>query len=55
MKRGPLKELDSAPLPMKTQPLSLYMAWHERDDKTPAHQWLRQQIRETVKLILSEK
>ena len=52
-KRAPLKELDSAPLPMKTQPLSLYMAWHERDDKIPAQQWLRQKIRETVNLIIS--
>ena len=53
-KRASLKELDSAPLPIKTQPLSLYMAWHERDDKTPSHQWLRQKIRETVTLILNE-
>ena len=55
MKQGPLKDLDSAPLPVKTQPLSLYMAWHERDDKPPAQQWLRQQVRETVGLILAAK
>ena len=55
MKRGLLKELDSAPLPIKTQPLVIYMAWHQRDDKTPAQQWLRQKIKETVKLIFTEK
>jgi hypothetical protein len=31
------------------------MAWHQRDDKTPAQQWLRQKIKETVKLIFTEK
>ena len=55
MKRGPLRELDSAPLPMKTQPLSIYMVWHQRDDKAPAHQWLRQKIKESVDLITTEK
>jgi len=55
MKRGPLKELDSAPLPIKTQALGVYMAWHQRDDKTQAHQWLRQKIKETVNLIFTEK
>ena len=53
MKRGPLKDLDSAPLPIATQPISVYMVWHERDDKTSAHQWLRQKIKETVNLIIS--
>jgi len=55
MKRGPLKELDSAPLPIKTQPLGVYMAWHQRDDSAPAHKWLRQKIKETVNLIFTEK
>jgi len=55
MKRGQLKELDSAPLPVKTQPLSIYMVWHQRDDKAPEHQWLRQKIRETANLIITKK
>ena len=55
MKYGPLKGLDSAPLPIKTQPLVIYMVWHQRDDKTPAQQWLRQKIKETVNLIFTEK
>lgn len=55
MKQGPLKTLDSAPLPIKTQPLGLYMAWHKRDDNPPAQQWLRRKIKETVNLILAEK
>jgi hypothetical protein len=31
------------------------MAWHQREDKTPDHQWLRQKIKETVKLIFTEE
>ena len=54
MNRGPLKGLDSAPLPMKTQPLAVYMAWHKRDDNLPAHQWLRQKIVETINMIFTE-
>ena len=55
MKQGPLKGLDSAPLPIKTQPVSVYLAWHQRNDSDPAHKWLRQKIKETVNLIFTEK
>ena len=55
MKQGPLKKLDSAPLPIKTQPLSVYMAWHQRDDENPAQQWLRQMIRETIGQIFTKE
>jgi len=55
MKQGPLKGLDSAPLPIKTQPISIYLAWHQRDDSDPALKWLRQKIKETVNLIFTEK
>ena len=54
MKHGPLKGLDSAPLPIKTQAISVYLAWHERDHNDPAHQWLRQRIIETVDTIITE-
>lgn len=55
MKKGVLKGLDSAPLPIKTQPLTVYMAWHQRDDLVPEQKWLRQKIRETVNDILTEE
>ena len=54
MKHGPLKGLDTAPLPIKTQAISVYLAWHQRDHNDPAHQWLRQRILETVDMILTE-
>ena len=48
MSEGPLSGLDSAPLPFKTKPLTIYMVWHHRDDNDPAHQWLRQKVLESV-------
>jgi DNA-binding transcriptional LysR family regulator len=52
MKLGLLKELDSAPLPLKTDPLNLYLVWHRRENDDPAHQWLRQKITGTVNSII---
>jgi DNA-binding transcriptional LysR family regulator len=54
MKLGLLKELDVAPLPMKTDPIDLFLVWHRREHDDPAHQWLRQKIIETVSAV-SEK
>jgi len=51
MKLGLLKELDSAPLPFKTETISLYLMWHRRESNDPAHQWLRQRIIETVESV----
>ena len=52
MSKGVLKELSWAPLPKKTKALTVYLAWHQRDNEDPAHQWLRERIVETVKSIL---
>lgn len=54
MKYGIAKELDWAPLPVKTAPLRLRLLWHERYDNDPAHQWMRQQIMDTVTGIVGE-
>jgi DNA-binding transcriptional LysR family regulator len=51
MKLGLLKELDSAPLPFKTETISLCLMWHRRENTDPAHQWLRQRIIETVESV----
>ena len=53
MIRGPLKNLDWVPLPLKVEPLSLHLVWHRRDNDDPAHQWLRQRIIGTVKSIVT--
>ncbi len=36
--------LQTHPLPVRTAPLRIAMAWHPRTDNSPAHVWLRQLI-----------
>ncbi len=43
-----------APTPMTLKPLRLSMIWHRRQDRQPAHVWLRGQLRETA-ASLAEK
>ncbi|MDR1967411.1 MAG: LysR family transcriptional regulator [Burkholderiaceae bacterium] len=38
---GALRGLASAPVPLATPPLSMYMVWHRRFQDDPAHHWLR--------------
>lgn len=52
MKLGLLKELDSTPLPFKTDTLDLFLIWHRREHDDPAHRWLRQRIVGTVNSIV---
>ena len=52
MKFGLLKELESAPLPFKTDPLDLFLIWHRREHEDPAHQWFRQRIISTVNSLV---
>lgn len=54
MKLGLLKELDSTPLPFKTDPLDLFLIWHRREHDDPAHRWFRERIVETVNSIISD-
>ena len=54
MKLGLLKDLDVAPLPIKTDTLSLFLVWHRREDDDPAHQWFRHKIVETVNNIIGK-
>ena len=41
---GPLRELSMASLPFESEPVSLYMVWHERSNNDPAHIWSRRRI-----------
>ncbi len=54
MKLGLLKELDSTPLPFKTDTLDLFLIWHRREQDDPAHRWLRQRIVGTVNSITKD-
>ncbi len=39
-----LRNLDAAPLPFQSNPVTVYMIWHERSANDPAHLWLRKRI-----------
>jgi DNA-binding transcriptional LysR family regulator len=39
-----LKSLDSAPLPFESEPVTVFMVWHDRGTNDPAHIWLRRRI-----------
>jgi len=41
-----LHELDMTSLPFKTEPVSIYMVWHERSQNDPAHKWLREKVKQ---------
>lgn len=46
-----LTDLDSSPLPFPTNPVKLYMVWHQHDHQDPAHMWLRAQISNCFKAM----
>ena len=52
MKKGLLSTLDKAPLPIKTEPIALYLAWHKRDNDDPANSWLRDRIIKKVNNLM---
>ncbi len=54
MSKSSLIDLDSAPLPFKTSPLSLYLVWHRRDQDDAALTWLRQRIQRIVDSIVTD-
>lgn len=53
MKYGPLKGFDFAPLPFKSDPVNIYMVWHERDNNDSAHIWLRRSIEKISDQIIA--
>jgi len=44
MRLRTLSTLDVAPLPFESDPVAIYMVWHERGQNDPAHRWLRQRV-----------
>lgn len=52
MKLCCLSELDMAPLPVKSDPVTIYMSWHGRSTNDPAHIWLRERIDAIAKDVL---
>ena len=52
MKLSVLNNLDMAPLPVKSDMLTIYMTWHRRSTSDPAHVWLRERIEAKAKDVL---
>ncbi len=48
-----LKCLDVAPLHFETDPVTVYMVWHERSISDPAHIWLRHRIQRIANEVAS--
>lgn len=44
MKLAAFSELAMAPLPFETEPVTLYLVWHERYNTDAAHRWFREQV-----------
>ncbi len=42
--RGVLRDLASAPVPIATPAMPMYMVWHLRRQHDPAHRWLREAV-----------
>ena len=53
MKLAALSEFDMAPLPKPSDPVTIYMTWHQRSTSDPAHIWLRDRVEETAKLVMA--
>ena len=49
-----LKNLNVAALPFESDPVTVYMVWHERSKHDPAHVWLRKRIQEVSSEIPSK-
>jgi len=54
MRLRTLQALDLAPLPFESDPVAIYMVWHERSHNDPAHRWLRQRV-DAVARQITEK
>ncbi len=51
--RGVLRDLASAPVPLSTPRMPMYMVWHLRRQQDPAHRWLRAALEAIAKEALA--
>lgn len=54
MRFGPLRDFAMAPLPFPSDPMQIFMVWHERDNNNPAHVWLRRRIEDAASEVNAE-
>jgi len=48
MAAGALRGLSSAPVPVATPAMPMYMVWHQRHQLDPVHRWLRAELQAVV-------
>lgn len=48
LRRGVLRDLADAPVPLPCPPMPMFLIWHERHRTDPAHRWLREAIESLV-------
>ena len=53
MKLASLSEFDMVPLPRPSDPVTVYMTWHQRSTGDPAHIWLRDRIDGIAKNVMA--
>jgi DNA-binding transcriptional LysR family regulator len=51
---GALRGLASAPVPLETPAMPMYMVWHQRHQADPVHRWLRGALEAVVSPALAE-
>lgn len=52
MKLSVLSALEMAPLPKPSNPVTIYLSWHQRSTNDPAHAWLREKITEIADEVM---
>jgi len=53
MKQSILSGLDMAPLLRKSDPVTIYMTWHQRSTNEPSHKWLRGRVGKIAEEIMA--
>ena len=53
LRHGVLRDLADAPVPLPCPPMSMFLIWHERHRRDPAHRWLREAIESLVPAALA--
>ena len=54
MKLATLKDLQMASLPADSEPVTIYMIWHQRSTNDPAHTWLRQRVHKIADEVMRD-
>lgn len=54
MKLATLRDLQMAPLPADSLPVTIYLTWHQRSTNDPAHIWLRKRVQKIADDVMRQ-